>query len=105
MRPRETSPNDALNDQVIGGSGCADANPEVVDAIVAAIHDAQRDCGIIGRLVPSIDREADPAEAVAMVEWVIAARAGICRPIGRRQALRICTNCAGAWSIIATRWS
>jgi adenosine deaminase len=45
------------------------------DAIVAAIHDAQRDCGIIGRLVPSIDREADPAEAVAMVEWVIAARA------------------------------
>ena len=44
------------------------------DAIVAAIHDAQRDCGIIGRLVPSIDREADPAEAVAMVQWVIAAR-------------------------------
>jgi adenine deaminase len=44
------------------------------DAIVAAIYDAQRDCGIIGRLVPSIDREADPVEAVAMVEWVTAAR-------------------------------
>jgi len=44
-------------------------------AIVAAIHDAQRDCGIIGRLIPSIDREADPGEAVTMVEWVIAARA------------------------------
>ena len=44
------------------------------DAIVAAIHDAQRDCGIIGRLIPSIDREADPAQAMCMVEWVTAAR-------------------------------
>lgn len=44
------------------------------DAIVAAIGDAGRDCGIIGRLVPSIDREADPGEALAMVEWVSAAR-------------------------------
>jgi adenosine deaminase len=45
-----------------------------LDAIVAAIHDAQRDCGITGRLIPSIDREADPAAALAMVEWVSAAR-------------------------------
>jgi adenosine deaminase len=44
------------------------------DAIVAAIADAARDCGIIGRLVPSIDREADPGEALEMVEWVSAAR-------------------------------
>jgi adenosine deaminase len=44
------------------------------DAIVAAIHDAQADCGIIGRLIPSIDREAEPREALAMVEWVTAAR-------------------------------
>jgi len=39
-------------------------------AIVAAIHDAQRDHAIVGRLVPSIDREADPREAVEMVDWV-----------------------------------
>lgn len=45
-----------------------------LEAIVAAIHDAQRDCGITGRLIPSIDREADPSEAIAMVEWVTAAR-------------------------------
>jgi adenosine deaminase len=44
------------------------------DAIVAAIGDAEADCGIIGRLVPSIDREADPGAALEMVEWVSAAR-------------------------------
>jgi adenosine deaminase len=43
-------------------------------AIVAAIHDAERDRGIVGRLVPSIDREADPAAAVEMVERVVANR-------------------------------
>lgn len=40
-------------------------------AIVRAIADAQADCGIIGRLVPSIDREATPAEALQMVQWMI----------------------------------
>jgi adenosine deaminase len=45
------------------------------DAIVAAIRDAQRDFGVIGRLIPSIDREASPAEAVQMVEWMKAYRA------------------------------
>ncbi|MNS89482.1 Adenine deaminase [compost metagenome] len=45
------------------------------DAIVAAIRDAQRDFGVIGRLIPSIDREAAPAEAVQMVEWMKAYRA------------------------------
>jgi len=43
-----------------------------VDAIVAAIHDAKTDCGIVGRLVPAIDREASPDEAAEMVEWVVA---------------------------------
>ena len=40
-------------------------------AIVRAIADAQADCGIIGRLVPAIDREATPAEALQMVQWMI----------------------------------
>src|SRR4051812_50195726 len=31
--------------------------------------------GIVGRLIPAIDREATPAEAMEMVGWVIAARA------------------------------
>ena len=39
-------------------------------AIVGAINDTERDLGIVGRLIPSIDREADPAAAVEMVEWV-----------------------------------
>ena len=45
------------------------------DAIVAAIRDAERDHGIVGRLIPSIDREADPSEAVEMVEWMHTHRA------------------------------
>ncbi len=40
-------------------------------AIVQAIADAQTDCGIIARLVPAIDREATPAQALEMVQWVI----------------------------------
>lgn len=40
------------------------------DAIVAAIRDAQRDFGVIGRLIPSIDREASPGEALQVVEWM-----------------------------------
>ena len=39
-------------------------------AIVRAIHDAQKDCGIIGRLIPSIDREASPQDALEMVQWM-----------------------------------
>ena len=45
-----------------------------LDAILAAIRDAERDHGIIGRLIPSIDREAGPEAAVEMVEWVLARR-------------------------------
>lgn len=43
-------------------------------AIVRAIADAQADHGIVGRLVPAIDREAPPAEALQMVQWMTAHR-------------------------------
>ena len=43
-------------------------------ALVGAIRDAETDFGIVARLIPSIDREADPAAAVEMVEWVAAER-------------------------------
>lgn len=46
--------------------------PKAHDAIVRAIRDAQ---GVIGRLIPAIDREATPADAVEMMQWVIAHRA------------------------------
>ena len=39
-------------------------------AMVRAIHDAQRDFGIEGRLIAAIDREASPAEAVQVVRWM-----------------------------------
>ncbi|MDB5817266.1 MAG: adenosine deaminase [Rhizobacter sp.] len=48
------------------------AYPQALDAIVRAIHDAQADCGIVGRLIPSIDREASPEAALEMVQWVVA---------------------------------
>jgi adenosine deaminase len=43
-------------------------------AIVAGMRDAQTDYSITSLLIPSIDREASPAEAVAMVEAMLAAR-------------------------------
>jgi adenosine deaminase len=43
-----------------------------VEGIVRAIHDAERDHGITGRLVPAIDREASPEAALEMVRWVLA---------------------------------
>jgi adenosine deaminase len=45
--------------------------PSVLGAIRRAIEDAQHDCGIVGRLVPAIDREAGADAARQMVEWVI----------------------------------
>lgn len=42
--------------------------------IIKAIRDARRDFGISALLIPSIDREADPDEAVTMVEWMKANR-------------------------------
>jgi len=50
------------------------AYPQAQAGILAAIDDAQRDFGITGRLVPSIDREASPADALEMVRWVVANR-------------------------------
>jgi len=39
-------------------------------AIVAAMREAETDFAIVSRLIPSIDREADPEAAVEMVDWV-----------------------------------
>ena len=39
--------------------------------IIRAIHQAQTQFGIIGRLIPSIDREASPQAALEMVQWVV----------------------------------
>ena len=44
------------------------------EAIVRAIHDAERDWRITGRLIAAIDREASPEAAVEMVDWVLANR-------------------------------
>lgn len=44
------------------------------DAILAATRDAEADHGITGRLIAAIDREAPPAAAVEMVQWVRAHR-------------------------------
>ena len=44
------------------------------DAIVRAIWDAERDFGIVGRLIAAIDREAEPAAAMEMVGWVTSRR-------------------------------
>jgi adenosine deaminase len=43
-------------------------------AIVRAIHDAEAQFGVIGRLIPAIDRERGPAAASEMVQWVITHR-------------------------------
>jgi adenine deaminase len=40
-------------------------------AIVRAIADALGQFGIVGRLVPAIDREAEPAAALEMVQWLV----------------------------------
>ncbi len=48
--------------------------PVALAAIVRAIHDARTDHRINGWLIPSIDREASPQDAIDMVQWVIAHR-------------------------------
>jgi adenosine deaminase len=45
--------------------------PTAVDAMIRAVHEAERDFRIIGRIIPSIDRQASVADAVEMVQWVI----------------------------------
>ena len=47
------------------------AYPDALGGIVSAIADAQSDFGITGRLIAAIDREAPPAAATQMVEWVL----------------------------------
>lgn len=47
------------------------AYPLALQAIRRGIADAQSAHGIVGRLVPSIDREAPPAAATEMVRWVL----------------------------------
>ena len=47
------------------------AYPLAQDAILRAIADAGTDLGISARLIAAIDREADPGEALRMVQWVI----------------------------------
>jgi adenosine deaminase len=44
------------------------------DGIVRAIHDAEADHGIVGRLIVAIDREASPAAALELLDWVRASR-------------------------------
>lgn len=44
-------------------------------AIIEGIHQGERDFGVIGRLIPSIDREAEPEYAVELVREMIAHRA------------------------------
>jgi adenine deaminase len=41
-----------------------------LEGIVRGIRDAEKDFGIIGRLIPAVDREAEPREANEMVGWV-----------------------------------
>ncbi|MFY9514339.1 MAG: adenosine deaminase [Rubrivivax sp.] len=50
------------------------AYPVALQAIVRAIHDAEAACGIVGRLIPAVDREASPEAALEMVRWVVAQR-------------------------------
>ncbi len=45
-----------------------------VDAIAHAVRDAQTQFGIIGRIIPSIDRETSPEAALEMVQWMQAHR-------------------------------
>ena len=47
---------------------------DALAGIGRAIRDAERQYGIVGRLVPAIDREADPEAALEMVGWVVAQR-------------------------------
>jgi adenosine deaminase len=44
------------------------------EAIVQAISDAEKSFGIVGRLIPAIDREASAQAAIEMVEWLAGCR-------------------------------
>jgi adenine deaminase len=49
--------------------------PAALAAIVRGIRDAEARFGIVGRVVPSVERDATPAEALQMVGWVCDSRA------------------------------
>jgi adenine deaminase len=61
-----------------GGIAYADAQA----AIVGAIQDAGRRSGISARLIPAIDREASPEDALQMVCWMIEHRHALVPGIG-----------------------
>ena len=52
----------------IGGIGYAAS----VDGMIAGLRDAEADFGIVGRLIPSIDRESSPELGYEMVEAAVA---------------------------------
>jgi len=55
-----------------GSCAGADDYACLLSGIAAGMEDARRDHGITALLLPSIDREAPPEAAIAMVEWMIA---------------------------------
>jgi len=56
--------------------------PTALGAIANAVRDAEKAFGIIGRLIPSIDRQAEPSAAVEMVKVVAAHRHEVVVGIG-----------------------
>ena len=61
-------------DCLLGGRREASTQALAQGAIVRAIRDAKQQFGIDGRLIGAIDREASPAAALEMVEWMAANR-------------------------------
>jgi len=55
-----------------GSCAGADDYARLLSGIAAGMEDAARDHGISALLIPSIDREAPPAAAMAMLEWMLA---------------------------------
>ncbi len=50
---------------------CGVSYETALDGLVAGLEDAEQDFGIIGRLIPSIDREATPEAGLEMVGWAV----------------------------------
>lgn len=55
-----------------GSVTSADGYARLLGGIVAGMEDAARDHSITALVIPSIDREAPPEAATAMVEWMVA---------------------------------
>jgi adenosine deaminase len=56
----------------VKGSGLSYVSMQ--EAIIQAISDAEKSLGIVGRLIPAIDRETTAQAAVEMVEWLAGCR-------------------------------